>query len=642
MPESRRAARWLSGDARAHPAWAAALLVLLVGVHELLLAQARPFGRAEGAYLQVLVLAQCALVASTATVVMSLVPARASSWIAGLALAAPALLYADALVLARIDRHLPSVAALLLDAHVDDNRRLLEATGVDLRALAVFVAGLVVAVLAGAWLDRRVGRLGSGRVHATRARLLAIAAASWLATAALELGSQHAVHAATWARFGRSVPQLLGALGPTPHALASVRVALRPLPDAAEADRRIAGLTVPPTPAPGDVFFFVVESLRADALSHAGAPAMTQLADDGLRIDVAVSGGNVTQYGWYALFTSRPALYWHLEPSPEDAEGAIPLRIARKRGWRVEVLTANDLSYMRLAETIFGASRALADEWFDVSGEPGLPAEHDDRVVRELSARAARPHPPTVFVIALDATHLPYTWTPAFVPPFAAYAGPRHYIHVQTEPSERAAVVNRYRDAVAYDDSLVGRFADGLRASGAYDDATIVLAGDHGEEFWEHGLVSHGSEPCGVQTRVPLFIKPSRALRATGDWSSPKPLASGMDVWPTLLDAAGVTGDLAALLVGSSLLRGLVPAAPSADQRYWYRPGRFVVDDGRRKAELEMRHPDDPFREQPMDLLGFRDADDALTDGELTPSAYVSLLRERFGPSLDRFLVVRW
>lgn len=642
MPGSRRAARWLSGGAHAHPASAAVLFVLLVAVHELLLAQARPFGRLEGAYLQALVLAQCALIASTAAVVTSLVPARASSWIVGLALTVPALLYADGLVLVRIDRHLPSVAALLMNAHVDDNRRLLEATGVDLRALAWFAVGLVAIVLGGTVLDRRLGHLGSRPVHTTRVGLFSVAAVSWLATAALEAQSPHAVRAATWARFGRAIPQLFEALGPTSHALASLRVALRPLPEPAEVDRRIAALRVPPAPAPGDIFFFVVESLRADALSPVTAPAMSRIAGDGLRIDTAVSGGNVTQYGWYALFMSRPALYWHLEPSPEDASGAIPLRVARERGWRIEVLTANDLSYMRLAETIFGASRVLADAWFDASGDPGLPADRDDRVMRELSARATGPHPPTVFVVALDATHLPYTWAATFAPRFVPYAGPRHYIHVQTEPSERAAVVNRYRDAVAYDDSLVGRFADELRASGAYGDATIVLAGDHGEEFWEHGLVSHGSEPCGIQTHVPLFIKPSRGLRATGDWSSPKSLASGMDVWPTLLDAAGVTGDLGALVVGRSLLRGPAMAAPSADQRYWYRPGRFVLDDGRRKVELEMSDPDHPFGEQQMDLLGFRDADDAATDADLTASAYLTLLRERFGPALDRFLVVRW
>jgi hypothetical protein len=71
--------------------------------------------------------------------------------------------------------------------------------------------------------------------------------------------------------------------------------------------------------------------LRADVPSSVAAPAMTRLADE-RACESAVSGGNVTQYGWYALLTSRPALYWHLEPSPDDAAGAIPLRIARQRG----------------------------------------------------------------------------------------------------------------------------------------------------------------------------------------------------------------------------------------------------------------------------------------------------------------------
>lgn len=614
----------------------------LVVVHELLLAQARPFGGLEGVYLQLLVLAQCALVASTVAVATALVPARVASLVAGLALALPPLLYADALVLMRIDRHLPAVAGLLMNAHADDDRRLLEATGVDLRAVATFCAGVGAVVAAGVWLDRKVGHLGSERVHATRARLLSIAVASWLATAALALGAHDTVRSATWTRFARDVPQLFEELGPTPRALASIRAALRPLPAPAEVERGLHALRMPQAPPPGDVFFFVLESLRADAVTRAGTPAMARLADDALRIDAAVSGGDVTQYGWYALFTSRPALYWQLGPSPEGTEGAIPLRIARARGWRIEVLTANDLAYMRLDQTIFGASRALADAWFDASKDGGLPAERDDGVVRELCARAARPHPPTVFVVSLDATHLPYTWSPGFEPPFLPYAGPRHYVGVQIAASERVAVMNRYRDAVAYDDSLIGRFTDGLRAAGTYDDATIVLVGDHGEEFWEHGLAGHGSEPCGVQTRVPLLIKASRALRATGDWSSPKPLASGMDVWPTLLDAAGVQGDMGELLTGRSLLRGPVPPAPSADQRYWYRPGRFILDDGRHEVELELRDPDRPFAEQEMDVLGFRDGDDAATDAGLTSSAYLSLLRERFGPGLDRFLLVRW
>jgi len=86
--------------------------------------------------------------------------------------------------------------------------------------------------------------------------------------------------------------------------------------------------------------------------------------------------------------------------------------------------------------------------------------------------------------VSLDATHLPYLWTDDFTPPFLPYAGEGHYMRAQVDAADRLAVVNRYRDAVAFDDSLIGRFVEGLRAAGTYDDATVVVAGDHGEEFW--------------------------------------------------------------------------------------------------------------------------------------------------------------
>jgi membrane-anchored protein YejM (alkaline phosphatase superfamily) len=448
------------------------------------------------------------------------------------------------------------------------------------------------------------------------------------------------VRSASWGRFARSVPQLLGAFGPATRAWASVRASLRPAPAEDTVNDAIGRLQLPSTPAPGDVFFFVVESLRGDAVNGETAPALAALAGEGLRFDVAVSGGDVTQYGWFTLFASMPALYWEREAP--GATGAATLRVARKRGWRVEVLTANDLRYMRLDETLLGASHALADDVFDVGRAPGGPAARDERVMAELASRAARPHPPTVYVVSLDATHLPYTWGDTFDPPFRPFADPGHYMRLQTEPADREAVVRRYRDAVAFDDSLLATFFRGLRASGAYATATIVVAGDHGEEFWEHGMVSHGSEPCSAQTHVALLVKPADGLRAEGDWSSPKALASGADVWPTLLDAAGVRGDVATLFAGVSLLRSRRGAAMAANQRYWYRPGRFMLDDGRRKAELTLRDPDHPFREQDLDLLAFRDEDDSLTDEGLTASRYVALLRERFGSDLDRFFVVRW
>jgi membrane-anchored protein YejM (alkaline phosphatase superfamily) len=636
-------ARWLSADAGVHPRACAFLLASLLGVHEVLFVHALPLGTAEGAYLQLLLVAQCVLLTCTTAVAMSLAP-RAAPWIAGGALTLPVLFYVDALVVARIDRHLPAIVLLLLDSRLEDNRRLLAATGIDLRVVTGLLVALAVVVAAGVWGVRhaRKARPPAGRLRTTRARLVAGCAATWLTTCALEAGAAHAVRATSWSRFGRAVPQVLSALGPVTRARGSVRAALRPRPASREVAAWLGDVEIPAAAPPGDVFFFVVESLRADALERAETPAMTSLAEEGLRFEAAVSGGNVTQYGWYSLFTALPALYWERDEAAADGMGALPLRVARKRGWRIEVLTANDLSYMRLDEALFGASHALADAFLDESASEGSPALRDEEVMRELGARAARAHPPTVFVVSLDATHLPYTWGDGFAPPFAPFADPRHYMRVQVDPSERLAVVNRYRDAVAFDDALVGRFVDALRSAGAYDDATVVVAGDHGEEFWEHGLASHGSEPCSAQTHVALLLKPSRAMRAGGDWSSPRPLASGIDAWPTLLDAAGVRWRGESPLAGASVLRGGVGAALSADQRYWYRPARFVLDDGRRKVELQLTDPDHPFREQGLDLLVFTDENDAPTDEGLTASEYVAILRGRFGADLERFFAVRW
>src|SRR6202034_3542223 len=96
---------------------------------------------------------------------------------------------------------------------------------------------------------------------------------------------------------------------------------------------------------------------------------------------------------------------------------------------------------------------------------------------------------------------------------------------------------------------------------GAYERATIVVAGDHGEEFWEHGVASHGTEACSVQTHITLIVELARDLRPAPGATAPIALASSIDVWPTLLDATGVAGETTLLFAGRSLLRGPTGAA---------------------------------------------------------------------------------
>jgi arylsulfatase A-like enzyme len=104
-----------------------------------------------------------------------------------------------------------------------------------------------------------------------------------------------------------------------------------------------------------------------------------------------------------------------------------------------------------------------------------------------------------------------------------------------------------YDGAAAYADALLGAFLDSLKASGAYDDAIIVVFGDHGEALGEDGRFGHGQSLADASLHVPLIIRaPGRAPRRVSE-----PVAL-LDVMPTVLELTGATAPAGVL--GHSLV----------------------------------------------------------------------------------------
>jgi arylsulfatase A-like enzyme len=67
---------------------------------------------------------------------------------------------------------------------------------------------------------------------------------------------------------------------------------------------------------------------------------------------------------------------------------------------------------------------------------------------------------------------------------------------------------------VAFVDESVGRLLEDLRQRDLYDESLIIVVGDHGEEFWEHGFTGHGHSMYQEQLHVPLMIKlPGSSVR---------------------------------------------------------------------------------------------------------------------------------
>lgn len=137
-----------------------------------------------------------------------------------------------------------------------------------------------------------------------------------------------------------------------------------------------------------------------------------------------------------------------------------------------------------------------------------------------LSSTRFRDYLPQIPDVALATglpTFTPQRWT----------ADPERVIHMR----------QRHLAQVRYTDRLLGQVLDGLRASGLYERALIVVTADHGIAFRpdrDARRLAEATAP-GIQA-VPLFVKlPGQRRGATSD--AP---ARSIDIAPTVADALGL------------------------------------------------------------------------------------------------------
>ncbi len=104
-----------------------------------------------------------------------------------------------------------------------------------------------------------------------------------------------------------------------------------------------------------------------------------------------------------------------------------------------------------------------------------------------------------------------------------------------------------YDGEIRFTDTHIGRVLDELRAKGLYDKTVVVVTGDHGEGFGEHGVDLHGYHLYSPQTKVPLIIRvPGMPARRA---MTP---AGHVDIMPTLVNLAG--GQPSSDMMGRSLV----------------------------------------------------------------------------------------
>ena len=280
----------------------------------------------------------------------------------------------------------------------------------------------------------------------------------------------------------------------------------------------------PPSPKL-DVLLVVIDGMRADSLTPAAAPTLSEFAQGAVRFDAHYSGGMASRAGMFSLFYSLPATYW--DAFADVAQPPVLMDLFRKYGYQLGLFASSPIYRAQIgldrtalaripnlrletSSTLPGSSgrdRTLTDEWYDWLGKRD----------------PARPFFGFLYYNAVVAMEPPDNYpNVAPVPPGA---------------SGEVVKYARYLAAVHFVDRLIRGVLDDLERRKLADRTVVVITSDHGVEFNENGLgfTGHSTAYSELQLHTPLLIRwpgrsPGRISHRT----------SHFDLAPTLL--TGVFG----------------------------------------------------------------------------------------------------
>lgn len=288
-----------------------------------------------------------------------------------------------------------------------------------------------------------------------------------------------------------------------------------------------------------NVLLITLDTTRADRLGCYGyAPAATPnldaLARRGTLFEDAHAQVPLTLPSHASLLTGRYPRELGIHVNGRNRLGADPVILSaafKRHAYR----TAAFVSTFVLSAQ-FGLDRGF-DLYDDDVGEPrpgtdGWELERPagattDRALAWLESIAAEPF---------------FCWV-HYYDPHEPYDPPTEY---------RAAGADSYDGEIAFVDSQLGRLFDWLESTGLDEKTLVVVVGDHGESFGEHGENGHTVFLYSSNVRVPLIFAHPTAV------SSRKRVAatvSVLDVFPTILDLFG--WERPTSLQGESLVEAL-------------------------------------------------------------------------------------
>lgn len=297
-----------------------------------------------------------------------------------------------------------------------------------------------------------------------------------------------------------------------------------------------------------NIVWLSCESLAARLYTPEIMPHTTEFAKRGVTFKRHYSGGNVTRQGMFSQFYGLPANYWH--PFLAASRGPLLMDWLQEDGYTFDCFTSSKFSYPEFDRTIFISvpKENMLEDY------EGLSYERDQRNVKRLiNAIEKRADSGTPFFAFMffESPHHPYSFPPEArlyddcMDPFNA---------VSATEKDGPAIFKRAANCAYHLDMRLKEVFDVLERKNLLDNTIVILAGDHGEEYFEKGYLGHSSKFNNEQTMTPLILYyPGIKPRVYTDMSS------HLDVVPMIAPLLGVRNDPSDYSCGFDLLAENAP-----------------------------------------------------------------------------------
>ena len=303
-----------------------------------------------------------------------------------------------------------------------------------------------------------------------------------------------------------------------------------------------------------NLLLITLDTTRADRIGAYGdlgacTPNLDRLAREGVRFDRASTSAPLTLPAHVTLMTGR-------EPPAHQVRNNGTYSLRPEENTLAEMLKQAGFSTQALVsayvlEGKFGLAQGF-DDYDDGLGSQPLGANFRSEIPADQTyakfSRWLERSPASPF----------FCWV-HFYDPHAPYEPPSSFRNrFQDDP---------YRGEIAFMDESIGYMLQDLERRGLLKNTLVVVAGDHGEGFDEHGEIGHGVFCYEETLRVPLIFHQPRIFPGGRVVSEPVGL---VDVLPTVLElyrlppAPGMQGQSFARLLTS----GMEPGQPQAPRYF--------------------------------------------------------------------------